>query len=101
MNSALNSALRQASRELSVDLKLVEAVYKSYWKFIKEHISELSLTDISQEEFSSVTTNFNIPYIGKLYTDYEKIEKYKRNLKFYQDVRAKKNKANRLSGISE
>ena len=101
MNNTLNLAIRKTARELSVDQKLVELVYKSYWYFIKEHISSLSLKDISQEEFDSTVTNFNLPYIGKLYVDYEKIEKYRRQLKFYEDVKAKRNKASRLSSISD
>lgn len=90
MNNSLNLALKQASRNLNVDVKLVEKVYKSYWGFIRDRIESLPLKTMTEEEFSSVDHNFNIPFIGKLYVDYEKIEKYNRQLKFYQDVKAKK-----------
>ena len=101
MNNSLNLALRKASRNLCVDLKQVEAVYKSYWWFVRNHIESLPLREISEEEFASTVTNFNIPYIGKLYTSYDKIQKYKNQLKYYKDVKLKKNKATRLSGVSD
>ena len=81
-----------------MDPKLVESVYKSYWLFIRNHIASLPLREMGKEEFDSTVTNFNLPYLGKLYASYDKVEKYKRQLKFYQDVKAKENKANRLSG---
>lgn len=101
MNSVLNSALTKVSRQLGVDKHLVTLVYKSYWKFIREYISELDFSDITEEEFNAITTNFNIPYIGKLYTNYDKIQKYNRKINYFQNVKAKKNKANRLSSVSD
>jgi len=101
MNSVLNSALVQASRNLSVDRKLVEAVYRSYWKFIKEHVSSYSLREMTQEEFDDTVTNFNIPYLGKLYVKSDKLEKYNNQLNYYKNVKAKKNQADRLSGTSD
>lgn len=54
------------------------------------------------DEFNSVDTNFNLPYIGKLYVGTEKMEKYKRKLEnFKKNVRAKENQANGLSSISD
>ena len=56
---------------------------------------------MSEEEFNSTTTNFNIPYIGKLYADYNKVIKYKQRLKQYENAKGKENKANRLSSVSD
>lgn len=56
---------------------------------------------MTEEEFRKATTNFNIPYIGKLYVSYDKIEKYKRQLKNYQNVRTKKDQACRQSGTGD
>lgn len=54
------------------------------------------------DEFNSVDTNFNLPYIGKLYVGTEKMEKYKRKLEnFKKNVRAKENQADGLSSISD
>ena len=101
MNNSLNLALKRTARNLCVDIKLVENVYKSYWCFIKEHIASLPLREMSKEEFDSAVSNFNLPYIGKLYVDYERIERYKRQLNYYQDAKTKENKANRLSDTSD
>ena len=101
MNNTLNLALRKVARELSVDQKLVEQVYKSYWSFIKEHITSLPLRDLSQEEYDSTVSNVNLPFLGKLYVDYNKLAKYHKERKLYRDAKAKKNKANGLSGIGD
>ena len=95
MNHSLNWALKKTSRELCVDYDTVLMVYRSYWGFIRNTIESLPLKTMTQEEVSNTKTNFNIPYIGKFYVKYDKINKYKRQLKYYQDVKAKENKANR------
>ena len=101
MNNTLNLAIKKVARNLSVDQKLVEQVYKSYWFFIKEHISSLPLRDLSQEEYDSTVSNINLPFIGKLYVDYNKLAKYHEERKLYKDVKAEENKANRLSSTSD
>ena len=101
MNNTLNLVIKKTARKLNVDPNLVENVYKSYWSFIKERVSEQPLRDMSQEEFDSSESNFNLPYIGKLYTSYDKIEKYRRRLKFYKDVKDKESKADRNPGSSD
>lgn len=101
MNNTLNLALRKVSRNLSVDQKLVEQVYKSYWLFIKEHISSLPLRDLTEEEYESTVSNINLPFIGKLYVDYNKLAKYHKQRKLYRDVEAKESEANRLSSASD
>lgn len=102
MNSVLNSALRQVARKLSVDYKLAECIYDSYWKFVREYAESLPLREVTnREELDSIVTNFNIPYIGKLYVEYERIEKYHKRLKFYENAKAKKNQASGLSGAGQ
>ena len=101
MNNTLNLAIKKVSRNLSVDQKLVEAVYKSYWLFIKEHISSLPLRDLTQEEYESTVSNINLPYLGKLYVDYNKLAKYHEERKLYKDVKAKESEANRLPSVSD
>ena len=102
MNNALNSAIHRVAYRLSVDPKLVESVYKSYWRFIKEQVASFDLKEMDMGEFNSVDTNFNLPYIGKLYVGTEKMEKYKRRKEnFKKNVRTKENKANGLSGTSD
>ncbi|MCF0114095.1 MAG: hypothetical protein HUJ56_01995 [Erysipelotrichaceae bacterium] len=48
-------------------------VYKTYWNTIKALIQGLPLKDnITEEEFKSLKTSFNIPSLGKLYCRYRK-----------------------------
>lgn len=101
MNNSLNSVIQKTSRNLCLDKKIVEQIYRSYWNFIRNKIEELSLNNITEEELVSIESNFNLPYIGKLYVDYEKIEKYKRKLKYIQDAGIKRNKTNRKSGTGD
>lgn len=96
MNNSVNQAVKQVARKLSVDQKLVEQVYRSYWRFIKEHISSLNLRNIDKKEFDSIVTNFNIPYIGKLYAGYGRVEKYKKQFKKKRNDKVEENQANGL-----
>ena len=98
MNNTLNLAIKKVARNLSVDQKLVEAVYKSYWYFIKNHITGIPLRDLTEEEYDSTVSNINLPFLGKLYVDYNKLEKYHKERKLYRDVKSKENKANGLPG---
>ena len=100
-NHLLNLALKQVARNLNISHKLAETVYRSYWSFIRDYVENLHIRTLNKEEFKEVTTNFNIPYIGKLYVDYDKIEKYKRQLKKYENVRVKKNQASRQSSAGD
>ena len=90
MNSTLNSAIRKVARNLSIDFNTAAAVYKSYWCFIRTHIEELPLREMDRDEFEAVTSNFNLPYLGKLYTNYSKIEKYRKRKKYYENAKDKK-----------
>lgn len=88
----LNSIIGQVARKLSIPTELAVLIYRSYWGFIKDRISNTPLQDMSEEDFESTAVNYNIPYIGKLHTNYEKIQKYNRKLNYYnQYVRNKKN----------
>lgn len=101
MNNTLNLAIRKVSRDLSVDQKLVEQVYKSYWLFIKTYISSIPLREMTVEELESTVSNFNLPFLGKLYVDQNKFKAYRKQVKVYKDVKVKENKAYRLPGTSD
>ena len=59
-------------------MQLILDTYKSFWGFIKENISELPLKEgLSEEDFNSYKKNFNLPYLGKLYCNFEDWEKIK------------------------
>ena len=61
----------------------------------------MPLRDLTQEEYESTVSNINLPYLGKLYVDYNKLAKYHEERKLYKDVKAKESEANRLSSVSD
>ena len=91
MNSILNWATEQVARELGISSTLAHLIYKSYWKFVRDSIKDIDIDNMAKEDFSSITTNFTIPYIGKLYTSFDKVEKYRKKVKYLEEnVKAKK-----------
>lgn len=73
MNSTLSSAITKVAHKLNIPVEQAEAIYKSYWKYIKFQIEALDFSNVDEQKLASMRTNFNIPYIGKLYTNIEKI----------------------------
>lgn len=75
------------SKELNIPKEVVDKAYKSYWEFIRETIKDLPLKDnnLSEEEFSNLRTNFNIPSLGKLICTYDKVLKLKRKYNYDKD----------------
>lgn len=102
MNSnSLNLALRKTAREINMPLKFVQMVYSSYWSFVREYASSLPLKEITEDELDTLTTNFNVPYIGKLYVNGDKVRKYIKQLNYYRNVKTKEIEASRLSGTCD
>jgi hypothetical protein len=65
--------IKTLSEELSVPEEVVDAAYKSFFAFMRETIKGLPLKEnLSEEEFSKLRTNFNIPALGKLHCTYER-----------------------------
>lgn len=76
------------SKELDIPVKVVDLAYKSYWKFIKQTIQSLPLKeDISEEEFSELRTNFNIPSLGKLVCTYDRMLGVKKKFNYIKKLR--------------
>lgn len=74
--------IQKVSNELNIPYEVVNSAYSSYWKFIRETIQALPLKeDLTKEEFLKLRTNFNVPSLGKLTCNYERMlsikEKYK------------------------
>lgn len=80
----------KVSEELGLPRQLVDRTYKSYWRYIKNQIQELSLKDnISEEEFNKLSTNFNIPSLGKLYVTWDRLVGVKKRYKLIKQIREK------------
>ena len=87
MTNLYEDIFKQVSEDLNIPVDTVRLAYKTYWKFIKEHISELPLKECTEEQLEDMKCCFYLPYIGKLYCNKDtfknsvKNHKIKKNLK--------------------
>lgn len=82
--------ITQISKELSLPYKVVDKVYKSYWRFIRDTIQNLPLKEnLTEEDFQKLRTNFNIPSLGKLSCTYDRVKRVKERYKYIRNLREK------------
>lgn len=80
--------VKRVADNLGMSDKLVDRIYKAYWKSVKNHIVSLPLKeDLTDEEFSKLRPNINIPSVGKLHVT---LDRYKM-LKNYHNKITNKN----------
>lgn len=83
-------SITQVSKELGLPYEVVDETYKSYWRFIRDTIQDLPLKeDFTEEEFSKLQTNFNIPSLGKLSATYDRVKRVKDRYKHIKEIREK------------
>ncbi len=76
------------SKELTIPEEVVDKAYKSFFEFIRTTISGLPLKDeLSEEDFSKLRTNFNIPSLGKLHCTYERYKGMKERLNYLKKLK--------------
>ncbi len=81
------------SKDLGISPDVVEKVYKAYWLYIKTTIEALPLKeDLTEEEFSKLRTNFNVPSLGKLSCTLGKYKGTKSRFKLIEKFRNAENK---------
>ena len=81
------------SKDLGISPDVVEKVYRAYWLYIKTTIEALPLKeDLTEEEFSKLRTNFNIPSLGKLGCTLDKDKGTKSRFKLIEKFRNAENK---------
>lgn len=80
--------VNEVAQELGLPTDIINKTYKAYWQAIKEIIQELPLKeDISEEEFSKLKVNFNIPSLGKLCCTPERFVSMKRRFEYIKQLR--------------
>ena len=78
----------KVSQEMGLPPEVVDTAYKSYWKFIKQTIQSLPLKDdMSEEDFTKLRTNFNVPSLGKLTCTYDRMMGVKKRFKYIKRLR--------------
>lgn len=86
----LDEVIDRVSKETGLPSKVVLKVFKAYWYFIRNSIQALPLKEtLSEEEFSKLRTNFNIPSLGKLSCIYENYLRKKRAHEYIKEFRKK------------
>ena len=84
--------LNKVATDSNIPVEVVRLAYKSYWKFIRQTIQSLPLKDnLSEEEFSKLRTNFNIPSLGKLSCTFDRMTRVKKRFEYIKKLR-KENK---------
>lgn len=79
----LDEIIAKVSVELGLPKRIVDRAYRAYWKAVREHITSLPLKeDLTDEEFSKLQPNVNIPSIGKLHVT---LDRYKSMKKAYNN----------------
>ncbi len=77
----------KVSEELNIPVEVVDKAYKLSWKFIKDNIQALPLKDdISEEEFSTLRTSFNLPSLGKLNTTWDRTVGAKKRFEYIKNL---------------
>lgn len=91
-----SEAIQHVSNELGLSSEVVSIAYELHWKFIRETIKALPLKeDLSEEEFSRLRTNFNIPSLGKLACTYKRYIGMKKQYKIFKELQNVQDKSNK------
>lgn len=76
----MKDVIAKAATQLNLPPKYVWEIYKGYWSYIRQYISSMPLKDIeTEEEFSKLRPNINIPSIGKFHLDWERLTNKREN----------------------
>ena len=91
----MQKIIKNLSNELGINEKALIEIYKSYWKFIRCTIEEIDFNDIvTEDDYSLRRVNFNIPNIGKLGCSFNRMQNIKKQNKYKDEAKHKKDKAN-------
>lgn len=71
--------IARIAEEADLSVEVVEKVYKAYWRYLRTQIEKIDFSEDKPHKYS-----FNIPSIGKLYTDENKVKLQK---KVYNDIK--------------
>ena len=85
--------IHRVAGDLDLPAKLVDRAYRSYWRAVRLHIESLPLKeDLSDEEFSKLQPNVNIPSIGKLYVTLDRYHGMKKHFEMHYQGYIRKHK---------
>ena len=86
MDPLLKRAIKHAAKKNNVTYEDARIAYESVFLFMRDSIADLDLKNMSEEEFKSKKTSFNIPRLGKFAIWWKYIDAIRRNIKKKQDA---------------
>ena len=85
----------KVSSNTGIPVEMVDKIYKSFWLYIRSSIQELPLKEnLTENEFLSLKSNFNIPSLGKLTYTYERYKGVKSRFKYIKTLRKRNEEVN-------
>jgi len=76
-NDKIKALIHSIGLKYNLQDEVINKIVNSPYKFTREKISELQISDdMSEEEYNKLKTNFMYLYIGKLYTTFEMCTKF-------------------------
>lgn len=79
---------KSVAQEMNLSPEVVKEAYRLYWRFIRNTIEALPLrSNLSEEEFNSLRTNFNIPSLGKLTCTFDRYKGVSKRLEYIRSLR--------------
>lgn len=75
----IKSLIHSIGLKYNLQDDVIKKIVHSPYKFTRKMISELQINDeITEEEFNKLKTNFIYPYIGKIYSQFDVLNKLKK-----------------------
>lgn len=82
--------IKEVSKITGIPTEVVDKTYKAFWLYIRDSIQKLPLKEeLTEDEFLTLRTNFNIPSLGKLTCTYDRYKGVKAKFKYIKNLRVK------------
>ena len=90
-NKILQDQVNKAADQLGIPREVATLAYKLYWQFNKSVIEDLPISNINnEEELAQYRHSINLPGLGKLYTDWDRINGQRKRIEVLKNKAWKK-----------
>lgn len=87
--------IEKVSGDIGISPDIINKTYKAFWLYIRNSIQTLPLKqDITDDEFSALKPNFNIPSLGKLVCTLDRYKGVKKRFQYIKNIRNKHEETN-------